>query len=132
MTPIEKTLIDLYAQFNTPVNQLPYTETLASITASFNTKQSNIFTAGMVWYKLVNMEKFGTLPNLRNASNIRKISTKGSTIRKRVEKLVDLLQSSEVDVDRSCSPADDRRCVELRQQIIDELVGIQSKSQKES
>ena len=64
MTPIEKTLIDLYVQFNTPVNELPYTETLASITTSINTKQSAFITAGTVWNMLVYMEKSGKLPHI--------------------------------------------------------------------
>jgi len=70
MTSIEKTLIDLYVQFDTPVNELPYTETLASITASLNTKLSVLTTAGMVWYILVRMHRLGRLPDIRRPKNI--------------------------------------------------------------
>ena len=115
-TPIENTLIDLYVQFDTPVDELPYTETLASITATLNTKQSAFITAGTVWNMLVYMEKSGKLPDIRHE--------KCSTIRKRVEKLVDLLQSPEADTDRSVCTADDWKCIKIRQKVIDELVGL--------
>ena len=65
MTPIEKTLIDLYVQLDTPVDELPYTETLTSITISINTKQSAFITAGTVWCMLVNMRNSGKLPDIR-------------------------------------------------------------------
>lgn len=65
MNAIEKILTKLYVHFDTSTDQLPYTETLRSLTSSLNTKQPITWSEGAVWHKLVNMRKAGRLPKIR-------------------------------------------------------------------